>query len=280
MTFIKKILVPTDFSMSADYAINYAIELAALLDASIILYHTFIPFESGFYPLTQSIKENLETEKKLSNRLAKIRDAILTSKKDIPILIHVDRGPISITVAEFCEKNKIDLIIMGTKGASSIKEILIGSFTAEVMTKAPCPVLSIPFEYKFKMPKKITYATNYGKKDKKVIRLLLQLNDLFEADFNILHIDENSNNKTAEEKLNKYKKTIEDQYKDISFTFNHVVGKEVSKALLEETLADNTDILVVNPIKRKGIWQKVFHKSVTKRTAYRIHIPLLTIPGK
>ncbi|HEY4618011.1 MAG TPA: universal stress protein [Flavobacterium sp.] len=58
MTFIKKILVPTDFSIAADYVINYAVELAALLDASIILYHTFIRFEIGFYPLTQSIKEN------------------------------------------------------------------------------------------------------------------------------------------------------------------------------------------------------------------------------
>jgi nucleotide-binding universal stress UspA family protein len=280
MTLIKTILVPTDFSIPADYAIRYAVNLASLFDASIILYHTFIPFESGFYPLAQSDKENLETEKKLTDRTAKIRDVILKSSKDIPISIYVDRGPITIKLAEFCKKNKIDLIVMGTQGASSIKEILIGSFTAKVMTKAPCPVLAIPNEYKFKMPKQITYATNYGKKDKKVIQYILELNNLFKAKLTILHIDDKKHISTAEEELEKYKKTIELQYKEIPFSYHHILGKDISKALLDQIMVDKTDILVLNPVKRKGIWQHVFHKSVTKKTVCHSLIPLLTIPAK
>lgn len=277
---MKTILVPTDFSILADSAIHYAVKMASLFNAPIILYHSFIPFESGFYPLTLSNKENLDTNKILTNRLTSIKDSILKKNPNLSISIHVDEGPEGIRIIEFCKKKKIDLIIMGTNGASGLKETLIGSFTAEVMTKAPCPVLAIPNKYKFKMPKKITYASNYNKKDKKVIQSLLELNNLFKAKIDILHIDNKKHITTADEELEKYKKTLEAQYEHFMLSFNHVIGKDISKTILEESLHDKTDILVVNPIKRKGIWKRVFHKSITKKTAYHISIPLLSIPIK
>ena len=277
---MKTILVPTDFSIPADSAIHYALKMAALFDASLILYHSYTPFESSFYPLTISDRDNLDMHKILTDHLTAIKDSILKKNPNLSISIYVDQGQKEIRIVEFCEKNKVDLIIMGTQGASGLKEILLGSFTADVMTKSSCPVLAIPEKYKFKMPKKITYASNYSKKDKKVIQSLLELNSLFKAKINILHIDNKKNSATADEELEKYKKIIETQYKDISFTFHHVIGKDVSDTILEESEHDKTDILVLNPVKRKEIWKRIFHKSVTKKTVYHILIPLLSIPVK
>lgn len=173
---MKTILVPTDFSIPADSAIHYAIKMAVLWDASLILYHSFIPFESGFYLLSLSEKENLEAQKILTDRLTTIKNSIIKKDPNLSISIHVDQGPEDIKIIDFCKKSKADLIVMGTKGASGLKEKLIGSFTAEVIANAPCPVLAIPNKYKFKVPKKITYATNYAKKDKKVLQSLLEFN--------------------------------------------------------------------------------------------------------
>lgn len=277
---MKTILVPTDFSKPADSAIHYALKIAELFDASLVLYHCFIPFESGFYSLILSEKENLDTQKNLTDRLNSIRDSILKKNPNLSISIFVDQGPESIRIIEFCKKKKIDFIIMGTKGASGLKEKLIGSFTADVMSKAGCPVLAIPDEYKFKMPKKITYASNYTKKDKKVLQSLLEINHIFNAKINILHIDWGITLFTAEEDYENYKKTIQNHFKDFEFTFNHTVGKDISKTILEETLIDKTDLIVMNPLKRKGILNRIFHRSVTKKTAYHIPIPLLSIPIK
>jgi nucleotide-binding universal stress UspA family protein len=276
---MKTILVPTDFSIPADYAIHYALKLAKIFDASIILYHTFIPFESGFYSLAQSDKENLETEKNLTDRIAKIRDVILKSDKVIPISIHVDRGPERIRLIEFCKKKKIDLIVMGTKGASGLKETIIGSFTADVMTKATCPVLAIPKKCKFKMPEKITYASDYNKKDNKVIQSLSKLNVFFQAKINILHIDDADQTPESEEKaFNNFKSKMARQFKEIPLSFQHITGRNIVETILQATLNDKTDILAMSPIKREGIWNYLFHKSITKTTAYHIRIPLLTIP--
>lgn len=278
MNAIKTILVPTDFSLAADSAIHYALKTTSQIDVSIILYHCFIPFESGFYPLTLSKKENLDNNKILTDRLNAIKHSILKKNAHLSISTHVDQGPQGIRITEFCKKKKVDLIIMGTTGASGLKEKLIGSFTAEVMTEASCPVLAIPEKYKFKLPKNITYATNYGKKDKKVIQSLLKLNLVINPQINILHIDRGINFFTAEEDYEKYKKTIETQFKDLSFTFNHVVGEDIKKTLLKEIVTNKTDILVMNPLKRKGIWNRIFNQSVTKKIAYHINIPLLSIP--
>ncbi|RDI52493.1 universal stress protein [Flavobacterium glaciei] len=169
---------------------------------------------------------------------------------------------------------------MGTSGASGLKEQLIGSFTAEVMTKAPCPVLAIPNKYKFRIPKKIMYATNYTQKDNKVLEVLLKFNEVFNASINILHVDWGITLFTADEDYEKYKKSIQNHFKDFEFTFNHTAGKDISKTILEETLLDKTEILVMNPLKRKGMWNRIFEKSVTKKIAYHVPFPLLTIPMK
>lgn len=281
MQIIKTILVPTDFSIPADYAVHYAMKLAKKFNASVILYHSFIPFESGFYPLAQSKKENKETEDNLIKHLDKIKDELLKSNKNILVSTHVDRGPESIRLVEFCKKKKIDLVVMGTKGASGLKEVVIGSFTADTMTKAPCPVLAIPQGCKFKIPKKITFASDYHKKDIQSIKFLLKWNEPFKAKINILHIDDGEYIPASEEEVfTKYKRKIEKQCEDNSLSFQHIEGKDISKAILHITLNDKTDILVLSPIKRDGIWNRLFHKSLTKTTAYHIRFPLLTISIK
>lgn len=281
MNLIKTILVPTDFSIPADYAIHYAIGLAEKMNSSIILYHSFIPFESGFYPRSQSTKENLETEKNLINRLDKIKNGLLETNKQLSVSIHVDRGPESIRLVEFCKKKKIDLIIMGTTGASGLKEVIIGSFTADTMVKAPCPVLAIPNGCKFKIPKKITFASDYNQNDTKAIDFLLKWNEYFNAEMHILHIDnEDHSIESNDTTFINYKQKIKDQFKDFPLSFEHIKGDSVSNTLIETALNDETDILVILPIKHRNCWDNLFHKSITKKTAFHIPIPLLAIPTK
>jgi nucleotide-binding universal stress UspA family protein len=278
---MKTILVPTDFSLPADNAVRYAMKLAKLFNASILLYHAYIPFQSGFYPLAQRIKENKDTENTLIARLTKMKDQLLKSNKNSQISINVDRGPESTRLVEYCRKNKIDLIVMGTKGASGLKEVLIGSFTADTMIKASCPVLAIPEKYKFRMPKKITYTSGYHNKENKAIKFLVDLNKSFKAKLRILHIAERENWGAPEEKLFlKFKQKIEKECAATFISFQQVTANDISKAILTITLQDKTDILAMSPIKINGFWYRLFHKSLTKTTANHIHIPMLSIPIK
>lgn len=280
MSTVKTILVPIDFSISSDFAIHYAVGLVKAFGCSLILYHTFIPFESGFYPRSKSDKENLEAENNLIKRITIVKDNILKANKWISISVHVDRGPKSLRLIEFCKKNKIDLIVMGTLGASGLKEIIIGSFTADMMTKAPCPILAIPKGCKFKIPKKITFVSNYHKKDFIAIKFLSKWNNSFNAKINILHIDKEEEDSASEKVFIKYKKRIEKQCESIPLSFQRTEADNVSKAISHIALNDKTDVLVISPIKNRSFWNNLLHKSLTKTTAYHIRIPLLSIPIK
>jgi len=276
---MKTILVPTDLSKTADYAIKYAVSIANYFDASIILYHVFIPFESSFYPIEQSKKENLQLENNLLKRLSKIKEAILKTDKNLSVSIHVDKGPESVRLIEFSLEKKIDLIIMGTTGASGLKEVIIGSFTADIMIKAPCPVLAIPKNYKFKIPEKISYATVLHSNDSFAIKFLIEFNNEFNGEIKIVHIDDDEQITALEEiEFAKYREKMESEFQSIPMQFLHVPAKSVFKAILDVSLKDKIDILAISPSKREGFWGRLLKKSLTQSIAYQIPIPLLSIP--
>jgi nucleotide-binding universal stress UspA family protein len=276
---MKTILVPTDLSITADYAIKYAVSIANYFDASIILYHAFIPFESRFYPIEQSKKENLQLENNLLKRLSKIKESILKTDKNLSVSIHVDKGPESISLIEFSQEKKIDLIIMGTTGASGLKEVIIGSFTAEIMIKAPCPVLAIPKNYKFKIPEKISYASVLHSDDSFAIKFLIEFNNEFNGEIKIIHIDDDEQISASEEiEFAKYREKIEKEFEGIPMQFQHIAAKDILKALLNKSIKDKIDIMAISPSKREGFWDRLRKKSLTKTIAYQIPIPLLSIP--
>lgn len=274
---MKTILVPTDFSLAADYAVLYAIKLAGKFDATIVLYHAFIPFESGFSPEKQNKKENALREKNLMRRLLLVKKKIALSDKTISVGVHLDRGSEGARLIEFCRKRKFDLIVMGTKGASGLHEILIGSFTSYVISKALCPVLAIPLKCTFKIPKEMIYASDCRKNETKALRLLAVWCALFRSKLSILHIESNTS-ETSPKSFNAYKRDISKRFKSTPITFYRKHGDDISGSILRIASKNDTNILAMSPIIRDGYWDRLLHKSVTRRTVHHIKVPLLSIP--
>jgi nucleotide-binding universal stress UspA family protein len=276
---MKTILVPTDFSATADAAINYAVKLAKFYDASIILYHSFIPLNSGFYPPPQRTKYNLEAENSLLDQLSSIRKSIEETESQVQVSTHVDKGPEAVKLVEFCEKNQVDLIVMGTTGASGAREVLIGSFTADIMTKAPCPVLAVPDAYQFKIPEKITFAANYHAQDSMAINYLAEFNCPFNAKIEIVHaVDAEEQENQAEKAFESYKESMQIQCQSTPLDFQLIPTQDIAETILHRS--KTTDLLAMIPVKREGFFERLINKSLTKSIAYHIRIPLLAIPNK
>ncbi|REJ83569.1 MAG: universal stress protein [Bacteroidetes bacterium] len=280
MSSIKTIIAPTDFSKAADEAIWYAAELAYKFDAHLILYHSFIGYESGFYPLSQSRRENEDTRKNLVRKLDVIKSALRKSGNDARISVTVERGPENLRLLEFCEKKNADMIVMGTIGATAKREVVMGSFAAKTMINANCPVLAVPSGCKDKIPAKITYATSYDKKDIKAVVFLSEFQTHLNSSICILHIDNGENTELSDDfAFNDYKAAVQKKFNKLKLNFKHTRGEDISKEILKICEKDNTDLLALSPRKKKGFFDKLFHKSITKKTAYSIRIPLLAIPA-
>ena len=143
---IKRILVPTDFSVYSDTAIHYAAGLAGHFGATLELIHVVEdPFLSGAWSAEAFIggADNLleEVTESAKIRLAAVAAALAAT--GIAAEITVVSGPPSAGIVERARDGHCDLIIMGTHGRTGLSHVVLGSVAERVQRTAPCAVLTV-----------------------------------------------------------------------------------------------------------------------------------------
>ncbi len=139
---IKRILVPTDFSETSNFAIEKACRIASLFNAELYVIHVL---EGSPYKLVKSDenpKEKIVMQKYVMDKLALLASSI-SEKFHITVNTLLGENRVVEVIDDAIKDNKIDLIVMGTKGASGIKEVLIGSNAQKIVNGAVCPVITI-----------------------------------------------------------------------------------------------------------------------------------------
>lgn len=143
----KRILLAVDGSEHAFNAAQYAVELAQALGSKIILttvakYETIVLDEPRFQTTVDQTKEKAE------HRLAPARELLEKSRISYEALI-LD-GPTAEAIADAAERERADLIVMGSKGHSNLSGLIFGSKAHTLLHIAPCPVLAIRLRHKKK----------------------------------------------------------------------------------------------------------------------------------
>ena len=271
---MKTLLVPTDFSENAVLAMNYAAELAKEWNARLILFHAYeVPYATGyvsFEALTEEKKSlQASSEKKMKALVHQLHHEHLAMDS-----VCVD-GDLMNGIAEVVEKYKVSMIVMGTKGASNLANIIFGSNTSHVIEKAHCPVLAIPDGTAYAKLKNITYATAYESGDLDVIQYLISLAKPFHAQINILHITENSEEPVQDK--HQMKKFMDLLMAKIDY--NNISFQVMDGANMEETLSEyieqgSADMLVLSTHHR-GFFGRIFGKHVTRQMSYHNRVPLM-----
>ncbi|MFN7012968.1 MAG: universal stress protein, partial [Bacteroidia bacterium] len=128
---MKKILFPTDFSDNAAKAMQYALLLAKELNADLILLNTYkIPAGGNTSIKSTHLAEILKAD--AEEGLQKVLKEIRSNKEFDAVSIETvsKQGDLVQLVNEMSEEFMFDLVVMGTKGATGAKEVLVGSNTA------------------------------------------------------------------------------------------------------------------------------------------------------
>ncbi len=138
---IKKILVPTDFTVYSDHAIEYAIMVARKFEAKILLIHVIEPFAYSVTDTVQIIDHYTALKTVARPILDNLQKRLL--KKGIKVDCTLLDGNPYLEIVEKSRQAGADLIIMGTHGRTGIDHILMGSVAERVVRLAPCPVLTV-----------------------------------------------------------------------------------------------------------------------------------------
>jgi nucleotide-binding universal stress UspA family protein len=143
---VNRILVPTDFSETADVALAYAKDLAAKLGASLHLVHVFSdPYAVAagapevYAPVPADVRERAveEVRERLLDRLDATEEQRFRGSRGVV------RGLIAPQIADYADSQDIDLIVMGTHGRRGVAHLLLGSVAEHVVRIARCPVLTV-----------------------------------------------------------------------------------------------------------------------------------------
>jgi nucleotide-binding universal stress UspA family protein len=185
---MKRILVPTDFSPTAELAFRFAVNLASRAKGSITLYHNYIPIENTFIGTEITRKKyNAEYEATEVKKLALLKKRVLGDIIQVAVTITVERAPLIDNMLGFAAHNKIDLIVMDTQGASGFKKTIVGSVAAKIVEKSDIPVFLVPEKYKMKEPKQFVLASNIQSFEKNALTLVIDMAKVYDADLTVLH---------------------------------------------------------------------------------------------
>lgn len=166
---MKKILLPTDFSKNAWNAIDYALEFFKNDECLFYILNTYTP---SFYRIdymvggpVQSAIPDVGVEVSLSGleqTLFRIEKKYKNPKHEFESLSAFNTP--TDEIKEVCETKDIDMVVMGTQGASGAKELFLGSNTVHVIRKSKHPVLAVPVEYQYKKVDQVLLPTDYASK--------------------------------------------------------------------------------------------------------------------
>lgn len=275
-----RILIPTDFSDNAWNAIAYGLELFRNERCTIYLLHINpLPPYSGagtsIKGSTDMLRETMleESEKSLKELLEQINETLPNEKHTFITIALYDFFVDSIK-REVQDKH-IDLIIMGTKGASGLKKVSLGSNTGDVITKVKCPLLAVPEEAEYKTPKEIAFPTDFFiNYDVKVLDTLIGVVNRNKANLRVLHITKRGEELTREQIQNK--EFLHDYLRGITHTFHTITGTKLETAV--QCFVESRDIdMIAMVAKNLNFFQRILFRPAVEEISYHTEVPFLVL---
>jgi len=188
---MKKILVPCDFSDPAVQAFKMAVDIANQSEGEVVLLNVIelpVMHESVLMP-TLSFEDAFIKDMKAhaEKNFNKMKEK--WAKEGPKVSSFVEFGGTTPTIRDFIKDRKIDLIVMGTHGASGIKEFFIGSNTEKIVRTSGVPVISIKKQVKLTSIKNIVFPTTGDLNQDEILSEIKALQYFFKAKLHILYVN-------------------------------------------------------------------------------------------
>jgi nucleotide-binding universal stress UspA family protein len=272
---MKKILVPIDFTKTADNAFEFAADMAHKYNAELILFHSFeFPFiDSQIYLINYMEVYNsfeLAEFEFFKDKIAVFR-TILENKNYTNLKMNhiLAEGQLLQTVQKVVEKEKIDLIVMGTDGAHDWIDNTFGTNTSNLIQLVSVPVLTIPASTKFKAVETIAFTTRFREKDLNVLEEVIKISKIFEAKVKCFYVKKKDSD-VSQDTIDKWI----DKYHQFSVQVIVIEGEDVEQAIVDFMFTQQIDILAIVTYKR-SFFEKLFKRSITVNLAKSNEVPVL-----
>lgn len=272
---MKKILVPTDFSEAAENALEVASKLAKKHNSEIYLLHMLeIPLQEVdiMYTQTANIPEAMFFMKMAHKKFEELmaRDYLENVKVHETVISDSNFS----RLIDKCHELDIDLIVMGSHGATGLKEMFVGSNAEKVVRTSDIPVLVIKNKHETFDIKDFVFASDFNKDNKETYKQATHFARLFDANVHLLLVNTANNFLTTSEAYERIKNFISDHdFED--YTVNIYNDSSVESGILNFSNEINADIIGISTHGRQGI-AHFFNGSISEDLVNHAKRPVIT----
>ncbi len=279
---MKNILLPTDFSDNAWNAIFTGLKMFETVDCNFILLNTYEPKLANLMGnkskerlgvIYDSLSENSKLQ--LDKTMQYLHENHARSNhKFESVSISND---IEHAINQMAADRDIDLIVMGTKGATGAKEVFMGSNTVKVIKKVRrCPIIAVPHNYDFKALKSVVFPTDFTHPySKSELKPLIDIVSLWNAEIFILQVAQEYE---LQDEQKRNLKQLSNRLKDVKHSFNKV---EMWNNVAEATnkFADENDMDLITLIHYPHTFmEKLTREPVIRKMGFHTKVPLMVLP--
>lgn len=271
-----RVLLPTDFSGNANHAIDYAFNLFGFEGVEYLLLNAFVePHNSA--DMLVSLNDILQ--KQSQDELNQAYEQLLEKypNANINIQKRLENGLLSNVLRQISEnkKEKIDYIVMGTKGASGLKKAFLGSNTSAVIKKVKCPIIAVPEKALLIKPKIVALATDYDSlDDSEALQPLTHLARQNKSELMVVNIKKEAvlaNGETEMQGMH-----LGHMFNGIDQSFYSVDNKDIITGVRKFVKNHHVDMLAMIS-REQSFFERLFVISLTKEMAMVADVPLLIL---
>ena len=263
------ILFPTDFSQPAAHALEYAVALAEKIGGKLLLLHVVpVPLQD---PNTFFKASEVYSKDEAKAKLDALQRQLATR---VPCEAVLKIGHSVTEAVDLMQQSVVDLVVIGTRGAGSTPDPLVGSTTAGLIEKSPRPVLVIPAAAAFVAPQRIVLAADLRETNRTALEPLVAFARLFGSEVLVVNVSTRAGGLPEEKSVVALQ--LEDYLGDVPSSVHVVVHDDVAEGLENFVLEKRAHLLVL-VARKHGFFTSLFHDSVTRKMTLHAQVPLLAL---
>jgi nucleotide-binding universal stress UspA family protein len=285
---MKRILFPTDFSEAANNALQIAISLAKQVQAEIVVLHSLNSAQQ-YADISLSTAGDItmpgmrpdvvfaaieEEKKRVTNKMETLVSEV--TNMGISVQSEIVQPALEHVINEIAIEKKIDFIVMGTHGASGLREAFIGSVAQKVVRLARIPVLTVNANCKDFRVNNVVCCSDFI--EEPILRQIPRIEEfvkIFEAKLDLVYI----NTPTYFEETKSVTQRMSEVVKDYSLenVDTHIYNSfDIDEGVIDFAEMQNADVIAMITHGYRGV-KKLFSDNITESVVNHSSIPVLTL---
>lgn len=262
------ILVPTDFSAAAEHATAYAAQLAAQLNATVLLLHVYqMPVPMTEYPVLMVTHEDLK--KGVDEGLQRAREEAQKAHAGMSFETESRLGDVATEVEEASKERNPLAVVVGTKDLSGFERFLFGDTTASLIRNSSYPVIAVPEGSRFGAPKNIVLATDLLNSTEIPTEKITAITKMLGATLHVVHVDTKNNDAGTPE-------TLLQMLAVANPSFHTVQEDDVTEGIRQYVEQNHVDLVLVFPHEH-NFYERLFFKGHTQGILQAMPVPVMSM---